>query len=265
MLAKRFVLLLVLGLAACAAEGTDADPTRGPLGKADGVGSCVDSCGGKSDGTCWCDPGCVEYGDCCDDSFAACGIGEAPASASCVGHCGGQSADKSCWCDAGCVQYGDCCDDVAAACDATPPATCADAGGTCQAGASCAGGAAPLDGTCAAGQSCCPPATGGSCEGACGEKSADGCWCDDQCAQYGDCCEDLAEACPERTAIAGQCLKNADACESDADCAVGGCTDQLCYNPALSTGVTTCETCPEGTDPAPQGCGCIDGSCSWWN
>lgn len=35
----------------------------------------------------------------------------------------------------------------------------------------------------------------GSCEDACGGQSADGCWCDSQCANYGDCCEDKEEVC----------------------------------------------------------------------
>ncbi len=46
----------------------------------------------------------------------------------------------------------------------------------------------------------------GSCEGACGGQSADGCWCDDQCAGMGDCCEDITEICeedPEPEACAG--------------------------------------------------------------
>jgi hypothetical protein len=34
-----------------------------------------------------------------------------------------------------------------------------------------------------------------SCEGYCGEKSTDGCWCDELCAQYGDCCPDKATVC----------------------------------------------------------------------
>lgn len=36
----------------------------------------------------------------------------------------------------------------------------------------------------------------GSCASACGGSSPDGnCWCDDQCADFGDCCADLAEVC----------------------------------------------------------------------
>lgn len=39
------------------------------------------------------------------------------------------------------------------------------------------------------------PATGASCEGFCGTKAPSGCWCDTQCANYGDCCADRADAC----------------------------------------------------------------------
>lgn len=34
-----------------------------------------------------------------------------------------------------------------------------------------------------------------SCEGACGDKSPGGCWCDDECADWGDCCLDYEEVC----------------------------------------------------------------------
>ncbi|MBI2897826.1 MAG: hypothetical protein HYY06_29980 [Deltaproteobacteria bacterium] len=42
----------------------------------------------------------------------------------------------------------------------------------------------------------------GSCRGTggatyCGKKSNGACWCDDQCASYGDCCSDRAEVCEE--------------------------------------------------------------------
>jgi Somatomedin B domain len=34
-----------------------------------------------------------------------------------------------------------------------------------------------------------------SCSGACGGQSAAGCWCDDQCEGFGDCCPDLQARC----------------------------------------------------------------------
>lgn len=35
----------------------------------------------------------------------------------------------------------------------------------------------------------------GGCEGFCGGQSAVGCWCDDLCSQYNDCCSDRCEVC----------------------------------------------------------------------
>ena len=62
-----------------------------------------------------------------------------------------------------------------------------------------------------------------------------------------------------RTPLEGTCVRNEGACESDADCTSGGCGGELCFNPALSEGVTTCEcTAPAG------GCGCINGQCAWY-
>lgn len=40
------------------------------------------------------------------------------------------------------------------------------------------------------------PAPAGSCAGACGGQSPDGCWCDSACEQQGDCCPGMREACP---------------------------------------------------------------------
>jgi hypothetical protein len=37
--------------------------------------------------------------------------------------------------------------------------------------------------------------TTGSCKGFCGGQSADGCYCDDDCTNYGDCCSDKASVC----------------------------------------------------------------------
>jgi len=59
-------------------EGSVVEPERGPLGKADAIGSCAasdggDYCGGPSlEGNCWCDDQCDEYGDCCSDEPAVC-------------------------------------------------------------------------------------------------------------------------------------------------------------------------------------------------
>jgi hypothetical protein len=37
-------------------------------------------CGGPAPvGNCWCDEACVRWGDCCDDAWIVCGVGEPPA------------------------------------------------------------------------------------------------------------------------------------------------------------------------------------------
>lgn len=65
---------LVLG-SACTDATVALD--RAPLGKADSIGSCItasgsDSCGGQSDGNCFCDDNCEFYGDCCSDKPTIC-------------------------------------------------------------------------------------------------------------------------------------------------------------------------------------------------
>lgn len=61
-----------------APEPGEQTANRGPLGKADGAGSCVDHCGGKSAGSCYCDTECAKYGDCCEDIGSACGLESGP-------------------------------------------------------------------------------------------------------------------------------------------------------------------------------------------
>ena len=39
------------------------------------------------------------------------------------------------------------------------------------------------------------PPLSGSCAGNCGAGSPDGCYCDNLCSQYGDCCADICDAC----------------------------------------------------------------------
>ncbi len=52
-------------------EGAQTEEDRGPIGKADLYGQCMEIdiryCGGKSSGNCWCDDACATYGDCCSD------------------------------------------------------------------------------------------------------------------------------------------------------------------------------------------------------
>ncbi|MFO0564874.1 MAG: hypothetical protein U0263_04380 [Polyangiaceae bacterium] len=109
-----------------------------------------------------------------------------------------------------------------------------------------------------------PPAAKNTCSGHCGGPSDDkSCYCDAACTKYGDCCADYAKFCDVRTPATGACVKNSnDACASDADCKGGGCGGELCYNPAVSSGISTCEcSAPSNV----KGCGCVSGKCTWYN
>lgn len=68
----RILLALSITTLASACNDKDVSLGRGPLGAADAVGSCVGNCDGQSDGTCFCDDGCVAFGDCCADKEDAC-------------------------------------------------------------------------------------------------------------------------------------------------------------------------------------------------
>ena len=67
---------MLLGACATVETSTPVGEDRAPLGKADNIGSCqsadTDFCGGQSDGTCWCDDFCEDFGDCCGDKAAVC-------------------------------------------------------------------------------------------------------------------------------------------------------------------------------------------------
>ena len=164
-----FLSLSFLVAAGCSAGPAtttdDAGVERGPLGKADHSGSCqagdADFCGGKSEGSCWCDDKCVEYGDCCADVGDVCG-GDVPDQQLCMG-------DNHC-------DDGQVCDHSVCLSNCPPDAFCP---------AVCWGQCVEDDGG----------DEGGSCEGACGGQSDDGCWCDSQCEGLGDCCEDKQDMC----------------------------------------------------------------------
>jgi hypothetical protein len=74
---KKALFVSLLALAACSAQSDSStdDGARGPLGKADRIGECMpEDCGGPaSEGTCWCDAECVDFGDCCSNKIDTCG------------------------------------------------------------------------------------------------------------------------------------------------------------------------------------------------
>jgi Somatomedin B domain len=192
-------------------------------------------------------------------------------------------APKSCGGFAGlpCAGGELCVDNPNDGCD--PNAGGADCPGICVAKQMC-GGIAGIQ--CPSGQDCvddpsdgCDPAAGGadcsgmcvpaaapapnSCVDHCGKQSADkSCWCDGACKGYGDCCADYDAACSGRTPVSGSCIKSSgDTCSTDADCKAGGCGGELCYNPQVSSGISTCNcAAPTGLG----GCGCVAGQCTWY-
>lgn len=138
-------------------QGEDAETC--PLDCSGAEGSCAGYCGSNPpDGSCYCDSGCADYGDCCSDFASVCN--------SCGdGACLGSETCTSCEQD----------------CGACP--VCGN--GTCDDGEDCTS----CEGDCGA----CAAQT---CVGFCGGQSEAGCYCDDLCAENNDCCPDYATACP---------------------------------------------------------------------
>ena len=85
----RTAITLILGVfwaVGCFAEvevSSSGEVIRGPLGKADVVGTCGEVCEGPAPvGNCWCDADCLAFGDCCEDRVDSC---PAPADSVCGG------------------------------------------------------------------------------------------------------------------------------------------------------------------------------------
>jgi len=74
---------------------------------------------------------------------------------------------------------------------------------------------------------------GDSCVGNCGQQAPGGCWCDDQCVNFGDCCADKAAACdapPDPNSCVGNCGQQAPGgCWCDTQCSQFGdcCGDKF--------------------------------------
>ena len=96
-----------------------------------------------------------------------------------------------------------------------------------------------------------------SCKGICGKKAPAGCWCDESCAKYGDCCKDKVQQCSAPTptptpkaSCTGVCgKKSADGCWCDEGCAKYG---DCCPDKATTCAATS--ECPKLAPPAPSFC-----------
>ena len=124
------------------------------------------------------------------------------------------------------------------------------------------------DGTCDAGEDClsCPADCGlCGCDGYCSQGSPDGCYCDDACHEFGDCCPDVCDFCPDLLACScgdGNCDPNEDCanCPADCSCPPGQeCLDGVCAPVGAccdgDTGV-----CEDGVLPGD----CVGGQLEWF-
>lgn len=108
----------------------------------------------------------------------------------------------------------------------------------------------------------------GSCEESCDEQAPTGCWCDEACESYDDCCSDKSEVCDcEPSSCDGLCGEANDGCGSTQDCGPCACEpsncDGLCGEASDGCGGTqdcgpcTCEpsSCDGLCGEANDGCG----------
>lgn len=106
----------------------------------------------------------------------------------------------------------------------------------------------------------------GSCAGYCGQVSPDGCWCDENCAGFGDCCEDVCIECQGLGICGG--LTCAGIC---GDQAPGGCWcdfDCCAFEDCCPDHEARCGPCPNSCKDlcgkqAPAGCWCNDDCCKF--
>ncbi len=224
------LILLLAPLLACdPAQSTPADDAaRGPIGKADLVGSCEGSCGGPSTGNCWCDESCSAFGDCCNDVQDFCG--------GCVEGFEFAASQSDCLADAACYELG--------------------AGGFCT-GECPAGQVLDLDGepACVDDPMPCPAdfllvATESDClqDVACFDTGAG--WCTGACPEDQELqVDETGAACVPASA---SCIAGFELVDTESDCL----QDAVCY-PSVDKFCTG--ECPEGTqfDMAESGPACL--------
>jgi len=139
----------------------------------------------------------------------------------------------------------------------------------CEAGEVCTGGVCvpdvecTTDADCEAGEFCvggvCMAGGDNSCVGLCGGQAPGGCYCDEACFGYGDCCEDVCTACPTLP-----------------ECCTPDCTGKICGDDGCGGSCGTCDPgfkcedfecvvcepdCTGGKICGPDGCGGSCGEC----
>jgi hypothetical protein len=124
----------------------------------------------------------------------------------------------------------------------------------------------------AAGRGATPEALDfGTCTDSCGGPSADGCWCDDQCEAFGDCCSDYEDVCvaiPMPCPFEILCAPDTWPTDTDNDGCQDSCETISCFDDSMCPGGGHCtaddlsQCCPPNAlcDLSMPPC---DGTCTW--
>ena len=117
----------------------------------------------------------------------------------------------------------------------------------------CGGSCGACDGDTACLEGLCQTAT---CNGSCGAASPFGCFCDIECFDYGDCCEDVCEECPE---YEEQCGPSCDPpCADGETCEGGECVPCV---PDCGANVCGDDGCGGSCGECGDGGTCLGGAC----
>ncbi len=204
---------------------------------------------------------CGPHPECPEDADADCGLCEDGLFCTDDGLCDACSCDGlECGYDECGEPCGDCaegffCDDdqlcAECLCDEGWECGFADCGTNC---GECGEGFGCVDHMCVA----------QTCADSCGGQGIGGCWCDDSCFNFGDCCPDVCDECPDEDAEACACVPECDGKE----CGWDGCWQDCgtCDEGAFCTDDGLCEVCECGDmqcgfNGCGEPCGDFEGGC----
>jgi hypothetical protein len=91
----------------------------------------------------------------------------------------------------------------------------------------------------------------GTCEDACGGPSADGCWCDEDCVSFGDCCSDYGQLCaiaPGECPFEILCAPDTMPTDTDDDGCLDSCepVESECFDDSMCDEGERCEAITGG-------------------